>query len=60
MEHQTTSRGGGVDVLLQGDEADATGLKDVDLVNEVADRAAEPVKPPHDKGVTPLGRSPTT
>ena len=55
MEHETTSRGRGVDVLLQGDEANATGLEDVNLVDEVADGAAEPVKPPHDKGVAVSG-----
>ncbi len=51
MEDQLVAAGGGVDLLLQGLEADAPLLEQRDGVDEVSERAAQPVEPSDDEGV---------
>src|SRR5512135_454440 len=51
MEHQLAAACRGVDLLLQGLEADAPLLQHGDGVDEVAQRAAQPVQPPDHHGV---------
>src|SRR5512142_710882 len=51
VEDQLAAAGGGIDLLLQRLEADPPLLKQGDGVDEVAQRAAQPVQPPDDEGV---------
>lgn len=51
MEDQPASRRSGVDRLLQRPEPDAAFGQHVQLIDQVPNGPAQPVKPPHDKGV---------
>lgn len=51
IEHESTTRGGGVDVLLQGFELDAL-LQRVHVVNQVSYGSVEPVESPNHQNVT--------
>src|SRR5690625_3437782 len=51
MECELSTRGGGVQVLLEAAETHAFLVEFVDGVNQVFEVAAEPIKPPNDQGV---------
>jgi len=55
MEYELAAGGGGVDRLLEAAEPDPTLSQAGDGVDQVAQRAAEPVEFPDDQGVA--GRS---
>ena len=57
VEDELAAAGGGVDLLLQGLEADAPLLKQGDGVDEVAQGAAKSIQPPDDQGVAGAGKS---
>jgi hypothetical protein len=52
VEDELATRGGGVDRLLQALEPDAALSQPGDGVDQVPQRAAEPVELPDDQGVT--------
>ena len=51
IEHQHTSRRGGVDVFGERTEPDASRRQLADLLDQVAHRAAEPIELPHNQRV---------
>ena len=52
MEHQTTANRRGVDVLLHTAQADAGGVQLLDEMDQILERATEPIQSPDDDGVT--------
>ena len=52
VEDESSSGGTGVKLLLERDEVDAALIQPVHDLEQVADRAAQPVQPPHDKCVS--------
>src|SRR4051794_11422524 len=51
MEHELAPTGGRIDLLLEGAKAHPPRLELPDGVDEMGERAAEPIKPPHHEGV---------
>ena len=51
MEDELATAGGGVDLLLQRAEANAPVLESPDGVDQMRQRAAQPVQPPDHQGV---------
>ena len=54
VEDQPACGCAGVEPFLEGDEVDAALIEAVHDLQEVADRSAQAVQPPHDQGVTPF------
>src|SRR4051795_2926008 len=52
VEDQLATAGGGVDLLLQGPEANTALLQVPDGVDQMRQGAAEAIQPPDDQGVT--------
>src|SRR4051812_2401630 len=52
VKNQLAAAGRGIDLLLQGAEANPALLQLFDRVDEVGEGAAEPVQPPDDERVT--------
>src|SRR3954465_8188103 len=51
VKDQLATAGGGVDLLLQGPEANAARLQVPDGADKMRQGAAEPIQPPNDQGV---------